>query len=62
MSRLPDLKHELFLGKTGFIGLRCACGFVVTARNIETIDAAMNEHFRAKHLDEAILSEDTLET
>lgn len=33
-----------FLGGTGWIGVQCACGFVVTARTLAAAQAAIHEH------------------
>lgn len=69
MSRLllPTIQHELFLGPTGFMGLRCGCGFLVTGRTATSLEANINDHARFRHLDELIAREhcepeDALET
>lgn len=63
---VPTVMHELFLGASGFLGLRCGCGFLVTGRTAVSLEANINDHARFRHLDELISQsldhdEDTLE-
>ena len=64
---LPRVQHELFLGPSGFLGLRCGCGFLVTGRTATSLEANMNDHARFRHIDELIArslehDEDALES
>lgn len=49
---LPTVMHELFLGASGFLGLRCGCGFLVTGRTAASLEANITDHARFRHLDE----------
>ena len=59
MSRMmmPTIQHELFLGQSGFMGLRCGCGYLVTGRTAESCEANINAHARYRHIDELLARE-----
>jgi hypothetical protein len=60
---LPPLVGQMFLAGDGFVGLRCDCGFVATARTPHALDFALREHQRFRHLrsDEALLDTECTE-
>lgn len=57
MSRgapLPTIVGQLFLAGSGFLGYRCDCGYAVTGRTLEAVDAGVMEHQRYRHEDHAL--------
>lgn len=40
----PANNGYFFLGGSGWLGLQCACGYVVTARSAAACEAALREH------------------
>lgn len=48
--RLPSIVSVPFLAGDGFLGLRCPCGFVVTARTPAAMEAGIVDHHDAVHL------------
>ena len=49
--KLPEVTNQLFLSRTGVVGLRCrACGFVMSGRSLTEIKAQVWEHDRFAHL------------
>jgi hypothetical protein len=49
--KLPEICNQIFVGRTGFIGVRCvACGFVMTARTLTELQASVWHHDHYAHL------------
>lgn len=40
----PAVDGFAFLGRTGWLGVRCSCGFIVSARSMSALDQALNGH------------------
>lgn len=40
----PAREGLAYLGKSGWVGVRCSCGFIVTARSMGSLEAALSEH------------------